>query len=88
MRWCERQNWLATDPSYEIRAKKQPICDSLFCILCGNCGEFLTDLCGEREFLATRRCERRNTKQKETLKFCTLALVVPCGAGVALIYFT
>jgi hypothetical protein len=33
-------------------------------------------------------CERRNTKQKETLICCALALVVPCGAGVALIYFT
>jgi hypothetical protein len=33
------------------------------------------------------REEKYKAKEK-TLKCCALALVVPCGAGVALIYFT
>ncbi len=79
---------ITTDPSYEIRARKQPICDSLFWILCENCGEFLTDLCGEREFRASGAVRGEIQSKKETLICCALALVVPCGAGVALIYFT
>ncbi len=43
---------------------------------------------GSENFLLPGACERRDTKQKETLICCALALLVSCGAGVALIYFT
>jgi len=55
---------ITTDPSYDNRPRKQPICDSLFWILCENCGEFLTDFVWGARIWCFGGCERRNTKQK------------------------